>query len=147
MKRNTFGFTLIELLVSVSIIGILVTIGIASFATINKQAHDAKRKSDIEQLRSALEMYRADNKSYPAVGCASTTCTAVDVQTMLTDLVGYMPVIPTDPIKTQVYYYRPEEQVDGKYFAYCMSVNLERSVPTDVTCTPDNGYNWGVNSP
>lgn len=140
------GFTLIELLVSISIIGILVTIGIASFATVNKQTHDAKRKSDIEQVRSALEMYRSDIKYYPSGGCASSSCTAVDVQTLATDLSDYMAAIPTDPNKVQKYWYRATTLVNGLYYGYCLSANLEGTVPTD-TCVPDGEYNWGVSNP
>ncbi len=142
----TKAFTLIELLVSISIIGILVTIGIASFATINKQTHDAKRKSDIEQVRSALEMYRSDMKYYPSGGCASSSCTAVDVQTIATDIVDYMAAIPTDPNKVQKYWYRATTLVNGLYYGYCLSANLEGAVPTD-TCVPDGEYNWGVSNP
>ncbi len=146
MKSYTRGFTLIELLVSISIIGIVVTIGIASFATINKNSRDVKRKSDIEQLRSAFEMYRADSKAYPNAGCVSATCTAVDVQTLLTELVGYMAAIPTDPNKLQKYWYRATQLVNGKYYGYCLSANVEGTVPTN-TCVPDGGYNWGVSNP
>ena len=146
MKRKIFGFTLIELLVAVSIIGVIVTIGIASFATLNRQSHDAKRKSDIEQIRSALEMYRADNKFYPDGGCASTTCLAIDIQELDGALGDYMPALPKDPIKTQTYYYRAEEESDGEYYGYCLSANVERDIPTE-TCEPDNDYNWGIRNP
>ena len=146
MKKTILGFTLIELLVSVSIIGIIVTIGIASFATINRQSHDAKRKSDIEQIRSALEMYRADNKFYPDGGCTSSTCTAVDIHELDSPLGNYMPAIPFDPIKIQTYYYRAEEESNGAYYGYCLSAKLERDIPTE-TCDPDNDYNWGIRNP
>ena len=142
----TRAFTLIELLVSISIIGVLVTIGIASFSTLNKQSHDAKRKSDIEQVRSALEMYKADKKYYPSGGCASSSCTAVDVQTIASDIVDYMAAIPTDPNKVQKYWYRATTLVNGLYYGYCLSANLEGTVPTD-TCVPDGEYNWGVSNP
>ena len=52
------GFTLIELLIAVSIIAILISIGVVSYGSVNKRSRDAKRKGDIEQLRSGLEMYR-----------------------------------------------------------------------------------------
>ena len=64
MKKN--GFTMIELLVVVAIIGILAGIGIASYGSANKKARDGKRKADIESIRSALEMYKADKDFYPS---------------------------------------------------------------------------------
>ena len=67
------GFTLIEVLVAVTIIAILTSIGVVSYSSVNKRSRDAKRKGDVEQLRSALEMYRADNSYYPNTGSGSWT--------------------------------------------------------------------------
>lgn len=96
MKKTYYhlGFTLMELLITVSIIAILISIGIASYSTINKQSRDTKRKSDIEQIRSALEMYRADNSAYPNVGSGSWTA-ASDLSTALATT--YILAIPSDP--------------------------------------------------
>lgn len=60
-----FGFTVIELLVVISIIAILTTVGLVSFTQTNKRARDGKRKADLEQIRSALVLYRTDNGTYP----------------------------------------------------------------------------------
>ncbi len=59
------GFTLIELLVVISIIGILISLSLFGIQGARKSSRDAKRKSDLEALRSALEMYKADKGSYP----------------------------------------------------------------------------------
>ena len=61
-KRN--GFSLIELMVSTTVIAILTVIGVVSYSSVNKRSRDVKRKSDIEQIRSALEMYRSDYGYY-----------------------------------------------------------------------------------
>lgn len=66
MKNKQSGFTFIELLVVITIIGILAAIGMASYRSANIRSRDTKRKADMEQIRSALEMYRADNSTYPA---------------------------------------------------------------------------------
>lgn len=62
------GFTLIELLVVIGIIGVLAGMVIAVLNPTHFQgkSRDAKRKADLEQVRSALEMYRADTGGYPA---------------------------------------------------------------------------------
>lgn len=145
MKKNR-AFTLIELLVSISIIGILVTIGLSAYSTINKRSRDTKRKSDVEQVRSALEMYRSENKYYPTGGCAAQSCVAVDLTTLAVDLADYMPSLPTDPNAAQSYWYRATDLVNGAYYGYCLSANLEQTAPTD-SCTPDNSYNWGIKNP
>jgi len=64
--RKLFGFTLLELLVVMAIIGILAAIGIASYGTVQSKARDARRKSDLENVARALEMYYNDNGVYPS---------------------------------------------------------------------------------
>jgi len=65
VKKNIFGFTLVEILVVVTIIGIISSLGLVAFASTRKTARDSKRKADLEQIRSALELYRSDVKTYP----------------------------------------------------------------------------------
>ena len=62
------GFTFIEILVVATIISVLASIGMVSYRSANQKSRDGKRKADIEQIRAALEMYRADdvNGYYPA---------------------------------------------------------------------------------
>ena len=59
------GFTLIELLVVISIISILSAFLMANFIGVRQRGRDALRKSDLKQIQSALELYRADNGKYP----------------------------------------------------------------------------------
>lgn len=63
-KKQT-GFTLIELLVVIAIIGILSTILMVSFAGIRERNRDSKRKSDLLEIKTALELYRSDKGFYP----------------------------------------------------------------------------------
>ncbi len=63
--KSQKGFTLIELLVVILIIAVLSSVGLVSYRSANQRARDAKRKADVEQIRAALEMYKADAGSYP----------------------------------------------------------------------------------
>jgi type II secretion system protein G len=152
-KQQYFrGFSLVELLVSVSIIAILIAIGIASYATINKQSRDAKRKSDLEQIRAALEMYRADNGYYPSAGSGSWVVASSSTDPLVgltpTLVSTYIPVIPTDPKASQNYMYIARNAVAGVYYAYCLSAALESENPTD-TCTTSlpTDHNYGLKNP
>lgn len=139
------GFTLIEVLVAATIIAVLVSIGVVSYGSVNKRSRDAKRKGDVEQLRSALEMYRADNGNYPNIGSGSWA-NASGLGAVLVST--YLPVIPSDPKSTQAYRYKATNLSGGNYYGYCMSVLIESENPND-TCTPDSGssHNYGVKSP
>lgn len=144
MERR--GFTLIEVLVAATIIAVLTAIGVVSYGNINKKSRDAKRKSDIEQIRSALEMYRADNGWYPSTGSGGYWNTS----NLSSSLVpSYMPAIPTDPknVNPSVYRYKATDVSGGKYYGYCLSALLEQTVDPDDTCTPYANHNYGVKSP
>lgn len=66
MKKNN-GFSLLELLVVISIIGILISLGVASFSTAQKKSRDARRKADIKAMQDGFEQYYAvNNGSYGA---------------------------------------------------------------------------------
>jgi len=66
--RNRKGFTLIELLVVVAIIGVLAALVIVNLNTAQRRSRDTRRKADLAQIRTALEMYYDEYLSYPAEG-------------------------------------------------------------------------------
>lgn len=59
------GFTLVELLIVISIIAILTVIGLATYAGVQKNARDARRKDDLRAIKLALELYYQRNGQYP----------------------------------------------------------------------------------
>lgn len=65
VPRPVRGFTMIELLVAATILAVLSAIGLVSFQSANIRARDGKRKADLEQARSGLELYRSDIGYYP----------------------------------------------------------------------------------
>ena len=59
--ENKKGFTLIELLIVVVIIGILAAIAIPKFGETRQRAYVSAMQADLNQVRTAQEMYYQDN--------------------------------------------------------------------------------------
>lgn len=92
------GFTLIELLIVIIIIGILSSLIFTNFAGVRQRGRDSQRKSDVQQIRAALEIYRADTRSYP-IGPLPSCGSPFKLETTV-----YMQKIPCDPLGVNVSY-------------------------------------------
>lgn len=60
------GFTIIELLVVIAIIGILIGFSAINLAGVRQRGRDGQRKADLKAIQSAFELYRTDQRQYPA---------------------------------------------------------------------------------
>jgi len=83
-SRSEHGFTLIELLVVASILIVLAGIGLAQYRNGKTRASEAVLKTDLFNMRDAIDQYYADKGQWPPT---------------LDDLVsaGYLRRIPEDP--------------------------------------------------
>lgn len=64
-QKFLMGFTLIELLVVVAIIGLLTSIISFALSTSRAKARDARRLSDMQQIKSGLDIYYSNGSGYP----------------------------------------------------------------------------------
>lgn len=65
LKRKQSGFTLVELLIVIVVIGILAALVITSYAGVSQRARNSERQTDINAIATQLEVYYANNSSYP----------------------------------------------------------------------------------
>lgn len=94
------GFTLIELLVVIAIIGILATIIVASFTSAQQRSRDARRKADLDAVKKALELAKADCTGgyYPVMAGATGVLRYDALESHLDDAdLGYIRQVPVDP--------------------------------------------------
>lgn len=131
-KKITSGFTMIEILVVVTIIGILFGVGIISYSSITQSSRDARRKTDLEQIRAALEMWRSAEPTalgqypdFPQSNCS-------DLNTIV-NFSEYLPQIPEDPKAASGTMYYVCESSANTYSLYSV---LEAASTTDcgVSC-------------
>lgn len=152
------GFSLVELLVVATVMAVLSIVGVVSYTNLNKKSRDSKRNSDLEQLRSALEMFRADKGFYPEVNTSSfDSASSLDTGDANTGLVPtYLPAIPSDPkTPTQDYYYYPTNASGGNYYGYCICGLRESQTGETSTCvgatlpggTLPANCNYGLKNP
>lgn len=120
MKQKK-GFSLLELLVVIAITGVLVSMATAAYATAQKKARDARRKTQLTAVQQALEQYyQANLGSYPA------SCSSLDA--------SYLPSgMPTDP-KTNLAY----DTFSGNSCtsqSFCLCAGLEGETNSQKSCT------------
>lgn len=72
--RYLFGFTLIELLVVISIIGILVAVIMPNFTGSRDEARNVALQAELKEVQLALELYKAQNGSYPVPANNGASC-------------------------------------------------------------------------
>jgi general secretion pathway protein G len=82
------GFTLIELMIVIAIIMILLGIAAANYRTTVRKSREAVLKSDLQELRKAIDNYTLDKQNAPQ---------------SLEDLhsAGYLRSVPIDPLTQQ----------------------------------------------
>ena len=122
-KNTNSGFTLIELIVVVAIIAVLAA-SIISFINpfeIQKNSRDSIRVSNLNSLAQALELYFAQNKSYPA---GSSNKLVPDEITALKNFNSRFEV--SDPSGCEVYY---KKTTAGGYLAYLPLESANFTIP------------------
>ncbi len=83
------AFTLIEILIVVVILGILAAVVIPQFTNAADEANNAGVRTQLQTLRSQVELYRAENGAYPDLATSGWTPLING---------GYLPGPPKNPL-------------------------------------------------
>lgn len=118
-----------ELMIVMAIMAILVSIAMGNYTLSVRRGRDNRRKSDLRNLATALDLYYADKGTYPlSSGGVMMGCGVLDAQPCawggeFKDAQGtlYMVRIPSDPVPSQQYYYSSNGQT---YMIYAKLENV-----------------------
>ncbi|MDH7476148.1 MAG: prepilin-type N-terminal cleavage/methylation domain-containing protein [Microgenomates group bacterium] len=150
---KTKGFTLIEILIVIAILGILTLLISGNFITSLKKGRDARRKTDLEQIQRALEMYYEDKKAYPTPAGSYGLPFGGQLIDSVTGKI-YMQKLPQDPLTSNSYNY----QSDGTYYKLysCLENKLDLGPGVKVVGETQSDYglpcgacgncNYGISS-
>jgi len=141
MEKSVKGLTLIEVMIVTVIIALFLILSYVVYITQINKARDAKRKSDIYDLRTAFENYEKDQNCYP------TTLPACGPDTGW----EYLDRIPCDPETHQGYFYYPEpDTICPKwYWIFANLQNTRDPIIDELDCTNGcgDGFNYYQTSP
>jgi Tfp pilus assembly protein PilE len=147
-KRFTTGLTLVELLVVVAILALLIVLGIWVYQRQLAKGWDARRKSDLDKIKIAVEEYEKDHDCYPPE--ALLNC---DPKTGLkgTGLKPYINQIPCDPRTKVSYKYEISSGTCPRWFRLYSILDYRKDpIMAKINCThncgPNCGYQYYVSS-
>ncbi len=125
-----------------AIIAILVSLSVFALQSARQSSRDAKRKADLEAIRTALELYRADCTRYPTASSNQVPNPLVGSGSCNTNT--YMQAVPRDPVAGNIYRY-----VRHSDTSYSLCAYLEGG-GTDVgcgSCGSSGNCNYRTTSP
>jgi prepilin-type N-terminal cleavage/methylation domain-containing protein len=118
-SHSRTGFSLVEIVIVISVLAILAGAMVPRFSSRLAAARDARRISDINAIRDAIDQYYQDKGVFPAP-TPNATAGGWDVSDdgdFIPDLVeqGYLSDMPKDPLNDAVHQYRYFVYAKGQY--------------------------------
>jgi prepilin-type N-terminal cleavage/methylation domain-containing protein len=152
-RRGREGFSLVELLIVIAILGTLATLVVTVGTSSQMKSRDARRKSDINNLAKAMELFYNDYGIYPpessgrisacdydsgagtGTACSWGTGRFEDDQGSI-----YFKAVPEDPLDDQSYLYR----VSPTKNAFRLFASLENPNDPDIIAGISESCGSGV---
>lgn len=146
------AFSLIELLVVIAIMATIIGLALPNFLGARSRARDARRKGEMQEFKTALQLYYNDYRIYPAdsggplynvvTGCGANGTTACPCSSSLSFAAGgtgcdtvYMTKFPGE-FGTSMWYYRKNNGAD-----FCLKDKLENVSDSDIALSHDRCTN------
>lgn len=144
IKDQKDAFSLIELLVAIAVIATIIGLALPNFLGARSRARDARRKGELNQLKTALQLYYNDYKVYPPAangtgkinyisGCGTdgaTLCPATCTVDFAAGGTGcstvYMSKFPGE-LGSSMFYYQVSSGAD-----FCLKGSLENASDSDI---------------
>lgn len=145
---NKKGFSLIELLVAIAIIATIIGLALPNYLGARSRARDARRKGELSELKTALQLYNNDFKIFPPAGnggigklnyiagcgaSGTTLCPGACTVDFAAGGAGcdtvYMTKFPSE-FGSSMYYYEVNSGTD-----FCLKVALENASDSDITAS------------
>lgn len=137
--NRTSGFSLIEIMVVLLIIGIMASMVAPQILGNQEEAQLKKAAVDIQQLESALEMYKLKNNNFPTTEQgldALVTMPTIDPIPRNYPEAGFIKRLPDDPWGNAYTLISPGEM---------SSVDIFSNGPDGQPGTDDDIGNWNIN--
>lgn len=129
--KNQKAFTLVELIIVITVIAVLSGGAALSITANAKQSRDTRRKTDLQQIKAALEFYRSNqpNGNYPTFAQYQTGTNPNYTYPALVP--AYLEKMPTDPSSSSTtvinYSYVPGPAGCNNTTTYCSTYTLTAS--------------------
>ena len=130
-NRLSKGFTLVELLVVIAIIGVLATMLLLQLGVARQRARDAKRTTDVNQTRTAVELYFDDNGQYPQVATFAALSSLLSPK--------YLVLLPKDPLDVSPHVYNYAYNGNTKYHIWAVLEQWAQAVNSDADINSTTG--------
>ena len=138
------GFTIVELLIVIVIVGILSTLVIITYNSIQARTRDSARIHSIKSLQKAVEAYYIENGQYPLSANGSGNWAGHcpnfgNYDTYIIGISSYLSRLPTDPkydASWNCYLYR-SNGTDYMILAHMTMENICGGDPSDACNSPE----------
>ena len=129
--KKSYGFTLIELIVVISVIAILAGMVTPLVSSITEQAREARMKSDVNSLKSAIVNYNAKRALYPGLASPANPTLGLAAVTALTGVSGNT---------TAGYYFPGTTQTNADQVSNRLAQYLSKMITNDPWTMPYRYY-------